>query len=378
MKTLQACIDSLCEQARHPARTVKAACQATGKPAVGCFPLFVPEELVYAAGFLPVGLWGGVSAFQKADQYIQSFACSIIRANLELGMSGAYNELKAVLIPSQCDTLKCVCENFKPAVPQVPVIGVTIPNNRTIQAAHQQLLDEFDYITEQLTALQTPACQPMPLEEAFAVYEDYRSVMAQFRDIVPDYLNTITPAIRHNLIKAAWFLDKKDYTAQMRELLAALQRQPKETFQGTRCILTGIMLDAEPVLELLQELHIAVVDDLLCHESLFPRTPTRQEGSVSSRLAQRFLDLKGASPLYDPGKPRGQMLAELAKARGADLVFFTLMKFCDPEAFDHPFVKADLKAAGVPLLSVEHDQLLESAGQLRTRIQGFLEINFPG
>ena len=67
MKTLQACIDSLCEQARHPARTVKAACQATGKPAVGCFPLFVPEELVYAAGFLPVGLWGGVSAFQKAD-----------------------------------------------------------------------------------------------------------------------------------------------------------------------------------------------------------------------------------------------------------------------------------------------------------------------
>ena len=120
MKTLQACIDSLCEQARHPARTVKAACQATGKPAVGCFPLFVPEELVYAAGFLPVGLWGGVSAFQKADQYIQSFACSIIRANLELGMSGAYNELKAVLIPSQCDTLKCVCENFKPAVPQVP------------------------------------------------------------------------------------------------------------------------------------------------------------------------------------------------------------------------------------------------------------------
>ena len=44
--------------------------------------------------------------------------------------------LKAALIPSQCDTLKCVCENFKVAVPKVPVIGVTIPNNRTIQAAH--------------------------------------------------------------------------------------------------------------------------------------------------------------------------------------------------------------------------------------------------
>ena len=84
----------------------------TGKPAVGCFPLFVPEELVYAAGFLPVGLWGGISSFQKSNQYIQSFACSIMRANLELGLSGKYDMLKAALIPSQCDTLKCVCENF--------------------------------------------------------------------------------------------------------------------------------------------------------------------------------------------------------------------------------------------------------------------------
>ena len=43
-----------------------------------------------------------------------------MRANLELGMSGAYDFLKAALIPSQCDTLKCVCENFKVAVPKVP------------------------------------------------------------------------------------------------------------------------------------------------------------------------------------------------------------------------------------------------------------------
>lgn len=376
MKTLQTQIEALCSLAHHPAQTVRESCQAAGKPAVGCFPLFVPEELVYAAGFLPVGLWGGVSTFQKADQYIQSFACSIIRANLELGMSGAYDDLKAVLVPSQCDTLKCVCENFKTAVPQVPVIGVTIPNNRTLQAAHQQLLNEFDYITESLNALQTPDCQPMSLEEAFAVYEDYRQTVMEFLDTVPDYLNTITPSVRHGILKAAWFMDKKEYTVRLKDLLAALKQQPKETFAGTKCILTGIMLDAEPVLALLQELNIAVVDDMLCHESLFLRTPTRAEGSVASRLAYRFLDLKGASPLYDPGKPRGTMLAELKQQRGADMVLFILMKFCDPEAFDQPFVKADLKAAGVPCLFLEHDQLVESAEQLRTRIQGFLEMNF--
>lgn len=98
--------------------------------------------------------------FQKSNQYIQSFACSIMRANLELGLSGKYDMLKAALIPSQCDTLKCVCENFKVAVPKVPVIGVTIPNNRTIQAAHGQLLDEFDYLSQALEQVQTADCRP--------------------------------------------------------------------------------------------------------------------------------------------------------------------------------------------------------------------------
>jgi len=117
------------------------------------------------------------------------------------------------------------------------------------------------------------------------------------------------------------------------------------------------------------------VDDLLCHESMQFRTPTRAGGTVESKLAYRFLDLKGASPLYEPRKPRGELLAQLARERGADGVLFCLMKFCDPEAFDHPLVKKDLAAQGIPLLSIEHDQLVESTEQLRTRIQGFLEIN---
>lgn len=369
-------LQTLCEAGHHPEATIQASQKATGKPAVGCFPLFVPEELVYAAGFLPVGLWGGISTFQKSNQYIQSFACSILRANLELGLSGKYDFLRAALIPSQCDTLKCVCENFKVAVPKVPVIGVTIPHNRTIQAAHGQLLDEFDYIRQALEAVQTPACQPMPLEEAFAIYEDYRATMMDFLNTVPDYLNTITPKVRHLLLKAAWFMDKKTYTAQMKELLALLKARPKEDFQGKRFLVTGIMLDAEPVLDLLEELGIGIVDDLLCHESMQFRTPTREGGTVKSKLAYRFLDLKGASPLYEPKKPRGTLLAQMAKDRKADGVFFALMKFCDPEAFDHPIVKKDLEAQGIPLLSIEHDQLVESTQQIRTRIQGFLEMNF--
>ncbi len=65
------------------------------------------------------------------------------------------------------------------------------------------------------------------------------------------------------------------------------------------------MLDAEPVLDLLEELGIAVVDDLLCHESMQFRTPTRSVGTVESKLAYRFLDLKGRPPCMSPRSPEG-------------------------------------------------------------------------
>ena len=56
MKTLEMMIQTLCQAGRCPEETIRSSVKETGKPAVGCFPLFVPEELVYAAGFLPRSL----------------------------------------------------------------------------------------------------------------------------------------------------------------------------------------------------------------------------------------------------------------------------------------------------------------------------------
>ena len=373
MNPLHELITNLCDAGKHPPRTIAAAMKQSGKPAVGLFPLFLSEELVYAAGYLPVGLWGGEDRFQLADKYLQSFACTIIRGNMELTMQGKYDFLRAILVPSQCDTLKCVCENMKVALHAVPILGVTIPHNRTIPAAMTQMLAEFDYLQEELAHLDKTGAKPCSLDEAFTVYEDWRAVMRDFIATAPNYLNTITPAVRHYLIKAAWFMDKADYTAQMRELLEALKAQPQETFTGTKLITTGIMIDAPNVLDLFADLGIAVADDMLCHESLQFRGESRTEGTTAEKIAGRLLDLQAASPLYEPGKPRGQLLAALAKQHGAAAVLFCLTKFCDPEAFDQPLVKQDLLDAGIPMLSIEIDQHVDSLGQLRTRIEGFLE-----
>src|SRR5665647_1805875 len=143
MSRIQEIISALEEISKHPAQAVQKSMEKTGKKAVGCFPLYTPEEIIYAAGMLPIGMWGGQTEIKHADTYLQSFCCSIMRENLEQGMRGVYDMLDAVIIPTYCDTLKCLCENWKSAVPQVKAIPMVYPQNRVSSAGITYMIAEY-------------------------------------------------------------------------------------------------------------------------------------------------------------------------------------------------------------------------------------------
>ena len=103
---------------------------AQGKKIVLCAPVYTPEELIHAMGLVPMGAWGGDVALNRAKEYCPAFLCAIVQSLLELGINGAYEGASAIVIPSLCDTLKTVGENWKYAVPSIPFIPMTYPQNR--------------------------------------------------------------------------------------------------------------------------------------------------------------------------------------------------------------------------------------------------------
>ena len=373
MNTMQALIDSLCEKALHPADTIHAACLESGRKPVGLFPIYTPEELVYAAGFLPVGMWGGDTDIRLADRYLQGFCCSIMRTNIEYGMRGTYDTLAAVLIPTLCDTLKCICENWKVAVPQVPVIPVVYPQNRNLPAGVQYLKDEFRRVLAELEKLAGHPVRSETLEAAFTAYEDCRAAMRNFCDAAASHPKTINAKVRHLILKASYFMEKPVYTRQLQELTQALLAAPTETC-AVRAIATGLLAEPLGVLDIFVDNDIAIVGDDLAQESRQFRTPARTEGDAISRMAWRIMDQKGCAFLYEPEKTRGQMLLDLAAQHQAKAVIALQMKFCDPEEYDYPIYKAELEKAGMPLLYLEVEEQMDSFGQLRTRVQSFTEM----
>lgn len=366
-------IDTLCEKALHPARTVAQSIKSTGKNAVGCFPIYTPEELVYAAGFLPVGMWGGTTEIKLADRYLQGFCCSIMRANIEYGLRGIYKNLKAVLIPTLCDTLKCICENWKVAVPTIPVIPVVYPQNKDTEAGRNYLREEFERVQTALETIAGHKTEAGALDDAVQLYESYRAEMRRFTVLAADHPQTINAKVRHLIIKAAYFMDKKEFTAELNALNDALAQMPKEKC-NVRIVTTGLISEPVGVLDILAKNDIAIVADDVAQESRQFRVKGRKADDAMSCMIMRMVDLHGCPFLFDPQKTRGKNLIDLVKDNRADGVLTLMMKFCDPDEFDYPIYKRELEAENIPLLYIEVEQSMDSFSQIETRIQSFAEM----
>ncbi len=368
-------IKKLCEAGLNPGKTIAQTKKETGKELVGCFPIHTPEEIVYAAGCVPVGMWGGTTEIQLADKYLQSFCCSIMRTNIEFGMRGVYDELKAVIIPTFCDTLKCIVENWKVAVPQIPAIAMAYPQHRDLSAGVEFMISETKRVKHELELILGKIIVEEEVEAAFAVYEDYRKTMREFTEVAAQHPEIIGAKTRHLLIKAGQFMDKAAYTKDMKEIIEGLKAEPASNFKGTKVIVTGLLSEPVEVLEIFEENDVAVVGDDLSMGSRLWRTPARDtDEDVYHKMAYIVADQKGDTFLYEPEKTRGQMLIDMVKEKNADAVVVMMMKFCDPEEYDYPIYKAELEEAGVPELYLEIDQQLTTFEQIRTRVQSFTEM----
>lgn len=343
----------------------------TGKGAIGMMPIYAPEELVHATGFLPVGLWGGSRPVTKARTYLPPFACSVMQQVMELECEGAYDDLAAVVFSVPCDTLKCMSQKWKGTS---PVLVFTHPQNRGLEAANRFLEREYAILKEKLEDITGVKITNADLERSIQIYNENRAAMREFSALAAQYPQVISAVDRHAVFKARLFMEKSRHTALVRALMEAVRAAEPQPWTGKKVVVTGILLEPNGLLELFDRLGLAIVADDLAQESRQIRVdvPDGDEAPLY-RLAKVWQNMYGCSVATDPQKQRGPMLLDMVRKTGADAVVVAMMKFCDPEEWDYPIYYKQFEAQGVRSLMIEVDQESTSFEQLHTRLQSLVE-----
>ncbi|MCI1930926.1 MAG: 2-hydroxyacyl-CoA dehydratase family protein [Clostridia bacterium] len=366
--TLLAEFEAVCKNPKKAMDDFKAK---TGKGCIGVLPVYAPEEIVYATGYLPVGIWGGKKPISKAATYLPAFACSIMQSILEMEIDGTYDDLAAVVISSPCDTLKCFGQKWKG---KSPVIQFVHSQNRDFEASNTFMTEEYKFVKTKLEKILGITITDEAINKAIDVYNENRAVMRMFCEVAAMYPQVFDPVKRHTVIKARQFMDKAEHTKKVKELITEVMKESVVPYKGKKIILTGIMAEPNELLDVFKEFDLAVVADDLAQESRQFRTDVPSGSDPLYRLAKQWQNVDGCSLATDRDKPRGQMLVEMAHKYGADAIIVCMMKFCDPEEFDYPIMLQQFEAAGIRNLKIEIDQQSDSMEQIRTRVQSFVEM----
>lgn len=376
MKNMNELLNKFEWAANHPGKVVQEWKEETGGKVVGCLPIHSSgaEELIHAAGMLPVGLWGGQTTISKASEYLQTFCCSIMKAVMEFSLNGVYKDIDAYVSPNTCDTMRCIPLLLKETNPQVPVIGLVLPDHRKINAGIEYLADEYRQVGQSLREISGQDITPEVLQNSIRVFSKHRELMNRFLAAANQHLDIITPYYRHMVIKSSFFVSREKHSEWLEQLIDELQSRPVHQWQGKRVVVTGIMTEPVSILNMMAEFGMAIVADDLAQGSRQFRTAYQDDADPYLRLAKRFADFEGCATVHDPAKLRGTIIKDLVKENQADGIIVMMMKFCDPEEYDYPYIRVDAEEAGIPLLHVEIEQQMDTVEQVRTRLQAFSEI----
>lgn len=364
-------IEKFREIASNPKKQMDAYL-AAGKKVVLTAPVYTPEEIIHSMGLVPMGAWGADIELNESKRYFPAFICSIMQSIVELGMAGAYEGASAIVIPSLCDSLKVLGQNWKYAVPSIPFIPMTYPQNRKPDYGIAFTKAGYERVIRDLEEATGASFDNGKMAASIHVYNEHNAVMRELADTLAEHPE-VSAADRSAIYKSAFFLLKEEHTELVKQFLAALKSETPGA-DKKKVMTTGILADAPGLLKIFDDNGLQIVCDDVAAESRQYRTDAAEAEDGLQSLAEKFAQMDNCSVLYDVEKKRVQMIADQAKKYGAGGVIVILTKFCDPEEFDYPLIKKKCEAEDIPVLLIEVDRQMENFEQARTMIEAFKDL----
>ena len=364
--------------AEHPHRQADAY-KAQGKKIFGVLPYYAPEELVYAAGMVPMGIWGSNNKnISRAKEYCATFYCTIAQLALEMLLDGTLDVLDGLITPTICDTLRPMSQNFRVAMEgKLPCIFLAHPQNRRPAFGLQFTVDQYMHVKSELEKISGAPITDEALRDAIKVYNKSRAARRKFSKLASEHCDVISAVSRSAVYRASWFMLKDEYTEKLEQLNAELEKLPAANWTGKKIVTSGIICDNPKLMQILDDNQIAIAADDVANESRPCLVDAAETGDPMMALAQQFADQDYDVLLYDEHSNenrRADFIVKMVKESGAQGLVLFMQQFCDPEEMEYPYLKKALNAAGIPHIKLGVDQQMRDFGQASTALEGFADV----
>jgi benzoyl-CoA reductase subunit C len=340
---------------------------APGRKAIGYMPIYVPREIVHAAGMLPVGIFGGGDQLEviQGDAYYQSYICRIPRSTIELGLTGRLDCLDGMLFPSICDVIRNLSGMWQIMFKDKYARYFDVPQEFHDAIGGEYYVHELATLRDDLAKLGGRPVTDDDLRRSIAVYNENRRAVREldeYRSRKPWQAPTSEVYL---VLRAGNVLPPEEHTRLVRDYIAAAEAEKRPKRDNARVVVTGSFCE-QPPLGLIKSIEMAgcyIVDDdyMLVQRWLLDDVPTG--GDPLENLSRAFLHRSAstASKYDERREDKGRFLVESVRKNAAEGVIFAAASFCDPALLERPMLLEVLAKHKIPYTAFKY---AENTGQM--------------
>ena len=344
-----------------------------GGEAVGCFCSYAPEEIIYAAGHLPVRMLGSHEPQDVTEPHIFGMFCPFCRDVLAQGLKGRLDYMKGIMIAQSCLHLRQSFTSWKKHVPVDYAYYLCMPNKVQTEHSRPYLKGELEKFKKSLEEWTGKTITDEALRESVELHNENRRLMHEVYDLRKGPNPPVTGLEAMVMVASSFFVDKKDHNTELKRILPELRSRNLERETGARLMLVGSEDDDTEFVRMVESVGATVVTDDHCTGSRYFWNFTESNGDILQDIANRYID-RPPCPTKDwEERRRFPHILQLAKDFKVDGVILIQQKFCDPHECEIPVLKNYLNENGYPSLFLEFDVNVPP-GPMRIRVVACIVI----
>ncbi len=355
----------------------------SGRKIIGSYCVFVPEEIVLAASATLVGLCSGADfAMEEVEKLLPRNTCALIKSSFgfKLGKVCPYLESADMVVgENTCDGKKKAYESLNSMVKNLYVMDLPQVKSAQGRALLKTEYDRFKKSVEELTGISITAGS---LKQAIRTVNAKRAAihrLSSLRKADPAPISGLDALLANQVF---FYDNPARFTASVNKICDELEKRVKEKKgafpEKSPRILVSCCPQAVPNWKLpfiVETSGAVIVGEESCVGERGTRNLTDESGQTVEEMMDAIVDryFKVDCAIFTPNPDRLDHIQEMVKSYRADGVIHYGLQFCQPYLIESMPIEKALEEENIPCLRIETDYSMEDVGQLKTRIEAFIE-----
>lgn len=352
-----------------------------GGKIVGYTCSFLPTEVFYAAGILPIRLRGiGADSMEIGDAYYGPFACTFPKALLQLVGANEYSFIDGAVISNGCDAMRRLDDCWRKMGGDIP--GTLPPWFHYFDVPHKPDGYAFTWYVNQVKKLIKAVeahfgvtVSEEKLKEAIREQNRVRKLIWELEQLRTADAVKVSGEEAFSAIIAATVMPRDVYADHLATLIDTVKKRKRPAEAAKKRIyLGGSVCDAVELVALIEASGAVVVGENVCFGVRNEDDRVSETDDSIEALARTYLSGSACPRMFGWYKARLSTITEKIRAVKADGVILQNIRFCDLHGTENGLLERDLEQMGIPSLRIEKEYgPMTETGRLKMRVDAFVE-----